>query len=235
MSWKGVVTDNGKAMLNEFALGSTTLSFTSVKLGSGLTEAVDMRAATGLKSYVTDGEYESISPAIGGAKICIEVGPHTTAYTLHEVGLYAKLSNQQSPSLFALIQDDGNGIPVPATADFPDFIFRLANLFPISNLDSVSITVDPSAYVAKQEYEASEVRELLMAEGLPNCRATPSFDSNGNITGLTHTSLIDSETIRTDVFTRASGSIVETRTLNTGEVLTITIDLTNKTTDYVFS
>lgn len=232
--WYGVVTDNGNSMLNELSLGGVTLVFTTVKLGSGTTPQVNMRAATALNSYVTEGEYESMKKASGGAVICVEAGPHTSAYTLHEIGLYAKLSNQSTASLFALIQDD-DGISVPKASEFPDFIFRLANLFPISNLDSVSITVDPSAYVAKQEYEESEVRDLLMAEGLPNCRATPSFDTDGNITGLTHTSLIDNTTVRTDVFTRSTGSIIETRTLDSGDVLTITIDLSTKTTDYVFS
>ena len=62
-----------------------------------------------------------------------------------------------------------------------------------------------------------------------------TYDANGDITGMTHVDVDTSDTMRTDVYTRTSTTITEVRTLASGEVLTITTDLTTQKTTYIFS
>jgi hypothetical protein len=52
---------------------------------------------------------------------------------------------------------------------------------------------------------------------------------------MTHVDVDTSDTMRTDVYTRTSTTITEVRTLASGEVLTITTDLTTQKTTYIFS
>lgn len=59
----------------------------------------------------------------------------------------------------------------------------------------------------------------LFREELPGTIQTILFDASGNVQSITHTR--DNVAIRTDEFTFADGAITETRTLNTGESLTI--------------
>ena len=100
---------------------------------------------------------------------------------------------------------------------------------------SLTVNIDTMVYVAHLEFEQAQHQDWLMEEGLPNCEATPTYDANGDITGMTHVDVDTSDTMRTDVYTRTSTTITEVRTLASGEVLTITTDLTTQKTTYIFS
>ena len=76
-------------------------------------------------------------------------------------------------------------------------------------------------------------RVNLYSDVVPNTSQTLTIDSNGTITQILHKS--GGTTIRTDVFTYTPTTATEVRTLNTGETLTITTDLSTyaTTTTYV--
>ncbi len=63
----------------------------------------------------------------------------------------------------------------------------------------------------------------LHSAEIDNTTQTIVFDSDGNVSQILHKS--GNTTIRTDAFTITDTTITETRTLNTGEVLTITTTL----------
>ena len=119
-----------------------------------------------------------------------------------------------------------------------EFKFDLNCVLTLSNDGALTVNISTTVFVSNLEFEEAQAKEWLMAESLPNCEATPSFDANDNITGITHVDVDTLETMRSDVFTRhpaPTNDIVEVRTLSTGEVLTITTDLTTKKTTYIFS
>lgn len=64
-----------------------------------------------------------------------------------------------------------------------------------------------------------EITSFLLADPIPDTVQAITFDANGNAQTITHSR--DGAAVRTDAFVFADGSITETRTLATGESLTI--------------
>ena len=75
---------------------------------------------------------------------------------------------------------------------------------------------------------------LLHEEYIAGTTQTIAFDSAGNVQSITHKDGSDN-TVRTDVFTFAANSITETRTLSTGESLTIVTNLTTLETTITYA
>lgn len=71
----------------------------------------------------------------------------------------------------------------------------------------------------KSAVTSNAISALLHAEEIENTVQTILFDESGNVQSITHAR--DNVAIRTDEFTFADCTITETRTLNTGESLTI--------------
>lgn len=86
-----------------------------------------------------------------------------------------------------------------------------------------------------QIYENAEwlmTRAILLAEEIPDTVQTYTF-SGGSVTQVLHSR--NGSAVRTDAFTYGSGVITETRTLATGESLTITTNLTTLETTVVYA
>ena len=240
MGWIGVVTNAGNALLAQWTGGNETLYITKATVGSGYVADANMRTATALQNTKDIAAIVS-NKAVNttGRRFRIRVGPHASAaYTAHEIGIWAKLGATGTETLLSLHQDSADGVSVPTAADSPEFVFDLNCVLGMSNNGDLSVSISTTVYVSNLDFEQAQAKEWLMAEGLPNCDAIPSFDANGDITGVTHIDVDTTETIRSDVFTRHPSpvnDIVEVRTLNTGEVLTITTDLSTKVSSYIFS
>lgn len=82
-------------------------------------------------------------------------------------------------------------------------------------LDDIQDEVDG----LKSAVTNNAISALLHAEEIENTVQSILFDESGNVQSITHAR--DNVAIRTDEFTFADGTITETRTLNTGESLTI--------------
>ena len=237
MGWIGVITNAGNALLAAWAGGSETLYITKATVGSGYVPDINMRAATALQSEKDTASIVDNKPVgTTGRRLRIRVGPHaSTAYTGHEIGIWAKLGVNGAETLLSLHQDSGTGIDVPTQAVSPEFLFDLNTVLSVSNDGDLVINISTTVYVSNYDFEAAQHKDWLMEEGLPNCEATPTYDANGDITGMTHVDVDTSDTMRTDIYTRTSTTITEVRTLASGEVLTITTDLTTQKTTYIFS
>lgn len=240
MGWIGVITNAGNALLAQWAGGSETLYITKATVGSGYVAEANMRTSTALQDEKdTAAIVENRSAGSNGRKFRVRVGPHlTAAYTAHEIGIWGKLGASGTETLIMLTQDAVDGIAVPKKSDSPEFVFDINAVLSISNDGALTVNISTTVFVSNLEFEEAQAKEWLMAESLPNCEATPSFDAYDNITGITHVDVDTLETMRSDVFTRhpaPTNDIVEVRTLSTGEVLTITTDLTTKKTTYIFS
>ncbi len=226
MGWIAVITNAGQSLLAQYDLGGSTLYITKVQTGSGSVAQANMRNSTALVTPVDQGYVSGTQALAAASEFRLAIGPYTSAYTLKEIGLFAKLGESGTETLLALIQADDDGFAIPKSSDFPDFVLRLTAVLAISNTASISITPPAGANVPYGEFEAAERQKMLMLDNIPDTTATPTFDSNGDVTQITHTD-VQSNTVRTDVITRTTTELTEVRTLATGEVLTI---VTNRST-----
>ena len=237
MGWIGVLTNAGNALLAEWALGSKTLNITGATVGSGTVAQANMRNKTALTTEKMTASIAEKKAITNGVNLRVRIGPASAlvgAFTAHEIGIWANLDGG-ADVLLSYHMDDDVGVSIPAAATSPDFFFDLICPEVLSNDGSLSVTIDSSVHITLEEWENAQHQDWLMEEGLPNCEATPTYDANGDITGMTHVDVDTSDTMRTDVYTRTSTTITEVRTLASGEVLTITTDLTTQKTTYIFS
>lgn len=236
MSWIGVITNAGNDLLAQWAGGSETLYITKATIGSGYVAEANMRMATALQSTKGNAAIVENKKVTNGRKLRVRVTPHASAaYTGHEIGIWAKVGASGTETLLSLHQDSVDGIPVPTAAASPEFVFDLNCVLGISNNGNLSVNISTTVFVSNLQFEQAQAKEWLMAESLPNCEAVPTFDSDGNVTDITHTDVDTSEVMRTDAFTYGTGTITEVRTLSSGEVLTITMTLATAKATYIFS
>lgn len=80
-------------------------------------------------------------------------------------------------------------------------------------------TTEADVASLKSALGKDEITSLLLADPIPDTVQAITFDASGNVQTITHSR--DGATVRTDAFTFTDGSITETRTLATGESLTI--------------
>lgn len=73
------------------------------------------------------------------------------------------------------------------------------------------------------DYQENEKKHLLVTDTIPNTTQQYTYNASGTLTAIQH--MQDGAAVRTDAFAFGDAEIVETRTLATGEVLTITTNL----------
>ena len=158
MSWIGVVTNAGDALLAQWAGGSETLYITKATVGSGYVAEANMRTATALQAEKdTAAIVENKAVGNYGRKLRLRVGPNDTAgYTAHEIGLWGKLGANGTETLIQLHQDDDEGVPVPKSSESPEFVFDLIAVLATSNTASLTVNLDSSVYVTELQLEETE-------------------------------------------------------------------------------
>ena len=150
MGWVGVLTDVGQSLLSQYSVGGSTLYITKVQTGTGTVVQSNMHLSTALVDPVTTG---SITAFVGSGDVTqfrVVIGPYTSSYTVKEVGIFAKLGENGTETLLALLQNT-DGVIIPSSATFPDFALRLSVPVVISNASTVSVTLNPVAYVSQSE------------------------------------------------------------------------------------
>lgn len=75
--------------------------------------------------------------------------------------------------------------------------------------------------------DAAYTHQTLLVDEIPNTVQTFTFASDGSVSQVLHKR--GTATVRTDTFAYAASSITETRTLSSGETLTIVTDLDDLT------
>ena len=86
----------------------------------------------------------------------------------------------------------------------------------------------------KSAIDQDAIDNLLQVENIFGTTQSIVFDSAGNVQSITHKDG-SNNTVRTDVFTFAANSIMETRTILTGESLTIVTNLTTLETTITYA
>ena len=146
MSWIGVITDAGAAILAQWDGGGHTLTIDGATVGSGITPEANLRAMTNLKTPEDTAQVIQVEEVTGGTRFKVQVLAADDAYIAHEVGIWAHLDSGTS-TLIAVHQDSGTGVSVPDEDTSPDFAFALYCVHQISNTSQIQVTIDTSVFV----------------------------------------------------------------------------------------
>lgn len=165
MSWnKSVFTTVGTDMMSE-VLSGATMTITKAVGGSGTTEEASLAALTDVQEEkqtlkilgIEDASDSTGNDAGKRIKIQITNGDVETGYILHQVGVYAKLTDGDETLLF-IMQDD-RGVEIPSHTENSDFVIELFGVMAISNIANIKVTVDPSA-VASVKMVNDQVKQI---------------------------------------------------------------------------
>lgn len=102
--------------------------------------------------------------------------------------------------------------------------------FPL--VDATAVRIDDNTRLSDLAFNI-EIDSKLLNKIIKNTRQEIIY-TNGVVTGVRHVSL-NGSVIRTDAFNVSSNPMVETRTLSTGEKLTISTDLTTLTSTITYT
>lgn len=150
MAWTGVITNAGANLLDQWALGGT-LTITSAATGTGTVDTAALVNQTNLKSRKQTASIISTVRKSSGVKVKLQITAPSTGYTLNQYGVWAKLGSGAAV-LLALFQRE-DGVPIPSSAETPEFVYTLYALLTISNTGTLEVTVDTSALVSQSTLE----------------------------------------------------------------------------------
>lgn len=161
MSWNSsAYTTLGSSMLTE-ALSGKRMTFTRAVGGAGTvqaselpnaTEVADQKQSLILASSEMTGEGDDVAYKI---KIQISNNGLQQGYTLHQIGIYAKLDDSDSDALAVIFQDD-HGFEIQPEAAMNNFLMEFFGVLAISNTAQIYLTADPNT-IATEKW----VREIL--------------------------------------------------------------------------
>ena len=164
MGWTSVITDVGVELLNSWAAGEATMHFDTPKCGSGTVEAIAMRSQEDVTNEVCDASLVSIRPIDGGQKIGLQVRSQSSgAFTLHQIGLFAHIGDDDDPVLLALMQES-TGIAVPSQAEMSEYVYLLYCVISLGEGD-LDVTIDSSAFVSEGEMLSALDEKVTKVEG----------------------------------------------------------------------
>ena len=181
MSWNNsLYTNVGTKMMSE-VLSGATMTITKAVGGSGTTAAESLAALTDVKEQKQTLKILGIEDATdssgnaAGKRIKIQITNESveTGYILHQVGIYAKLADDNDEETLLIIMQDDRGVEIPSHTENSDFSIELYGIMEISNLANISVTVDPSAVasvkmvnqqIAKVNTKIDKTKEDLQKE-----------------------------------------------------------------------
>ena len=161
MSWNtSAYTELGTAMLTE-AMAGKRMTFTRAVGGAGTVAADDLPKATAvtdqrqtliLADSAVDKEGDD---TVYRLKVQISNKRLVQGYTLHQIGIYAKLDDSSSDALVCIFQDD-HGFEIVPEAAMSNLLLEFYGMVVISGTAQVTVTADPAA-IATEAW----VRKLL--------------------------------------------------------------------------
>lgn len=161
MSWNtSAYTELGTAMLTE-AMSGKRMTFTRAVGGAGTLPADDLPKSTSvadqrqtliLADSAVDKEGDD---TVYRLKVQISNKGLVQGYTLHQIGIYAKLEGSDSDALVCIFQDE-HGFEIVPEAAMSNLLLEFYGMVVISGTAQVTVTADPAA-IATEAW----VRKLL--------------------------------------------------------------------------
>ena len=153
MSWNGVITNAGRNFLAQQLAADKAVIIDEIQCGSGVVAGNAMKAATGLSTAVCAGYISSQKNSGEVVQIGAQVRSHTVSYVLREIGIFAFDQNKSTSSrtLLILLQN-ADGVSIPESATFPDFLYTLTVAMPVSNASNITVNINQNAVVDALTY-----------------------------------------------------------------------------------
>ena len=175
MAWKGVITNAGNTLLQQWTAGAT-LIITKAAAGSGTVDDTALLAQVALKNQKQIASIVGHETLSTGQKIRLQITAPETGYTLNQFGVWAKLGTGEE-NLLAIFQN-ADGIAIPSSAEFADFIYTFYALLAFSNTGTLSVTIDASATVTFSTMIAAI--DAAIASCQPKIMAAGILKGNGD-------------------------------------------------------
>lgn len=151
--WDNTVITNAGVELIKNTMSGETIVITAVKSGTGKvsvdvlakqTEVVDEKQNGTIQSIKNKGNAISVS-------VLFENSGLAKGYTMNQIGIYAKTSDQ-TEILFAISQDNA-GKEIPSESSMPYYSLVSNFNFSFSNDLSITSAVEPLGYVTLEAFE----------------------------------------------------------------------------------
>ena|GEM_PF-3672981 len=239
MSWIGVLTNAGNALLAEWALGGKTLNISGASVGNGTVAQVNMRQMTALASHKMAASIAEKKKITNGVNLRVRISPAPSsvgAFVGHEIGIWANLDGGANV-LLSYHMDETTGVAVPDENVTPEFFFDLICPLALSNDGDLTVTVDSTVHVSNGQFQTA-VSEIYTAlnQKADKTAATPSADGLMSATDKTKLDgIAQGAEVNQSAFSNvAVGSVTiaadrktDTLTLVAGSNVTLTPDATN--------
>lgn len=150
--WISKITNAGLALLARTP--NNSFVFTKAECGSGTVDTSLLEAQTEVTDFKKALLISSCTNMNNQVKLRIQLNNENvvTGFSLHQVGIYAKLSTDSTDSLFMIIQTDLADF-IPSATESPNYVCDYIVNTVISNAASISANVDPAGYVTQGQLE----------------------------------------------------------------------------------
>ena len=175
-----VITDAGKAIMEQWAAGGT-LEILRAYGGTGTVDASKLREQTSLVSPKQALSIKSYSRSDEGVTYKISLTAASTAYTCNQIGIQGRIAGS-SYTIIALYQDE-TGIQVPSKTEMPNFSYTFYAIVASDN-DTGTLTVQTKPGITAVDSGgtgADNAADALTNLGIFYADTLPSTGTEGQI------------------------------------------------------
>jgi hypothetical protein len=165
MAWNEAVVTNAGVKLYTEALHGNGLEITRVTGGFSVYSAASLMIQTRTTAPEIPLAVAGVKSTASGRQITIRVDNKgaESAYTLRQVGVYAKEKGTAGNGVLLALIQDSKGVEIPANSANPEFILEFGFLLPISNECEIHVRLDPNILVTYEKM-AEELEKKAAAE-----------------------------------------------------------------------
>lgn len=150
--WISKITNAGLELLARTP--NNSFVFTKAECGSGTVDTSLLEVQTAIIDFKKALLISSCTNTNNQVKLRVQLNNENvaTGFSLHQVGIYAKLSTDSTDILFMIIQTDLADF-IPSVTESPNYVCDYVVNTVISNAASISANVDPAGYVTQGQLE----------------------------------------------------------------------------------
>ena len=176
-----VITDAGKAIMEQWAAGGT-LEILRAYTGTGTVDASKLREQTSLVASKQSLIIKSYSRSDEGVTYKISLTAASTAYTCNQIGILGRIGSTGANTLIALYQDE-TGIQIPSVAEMPNFSYTFyAIVASDNNTGTLTVQTKPGiTAIDSGGTGADNAADALTNLGIFYADTLPSTGTEGQI------------------------------------------------------
>ena len=206
--WDNTVITNAGVELIKNMMSGETIVITAVKSGTGKVSESALSKQTDVADVKQNGTVQSIKSKDNAISVSVlfENSGLAKGYTMNQIGIYAKKSDQ-TEILFAISQDNA-GKEIPSESSMPYYSLVSNFNFSFSNDLSITSAVEPLGYVTLEAFEehkndTSNPHKVTKKQvGLENVPNVATNDQTVTFNDITELSTISSGDKMSTVFAK---------------------------------